>query len=175
MAQEIQSGLHVIQEIRACYDESKPRLWYPRVSLAWLGVTPTMVSFDEGGTFLDESLPDEPNLLSEREALQGIAERTYSEDQDDDYVKRLTTKKPRIIGRPFSARWFRSLIYSTWNHPKALRARLRLSRLLKSLEGSPHLRHAFKNAAGVALLGLPAFLASDTSGAFLPTCSIYIV
>ncbi|KAF9451224.1 hypothetical protein P691DRAFT_724576 [Macrolepiota fuliginosa MF-IS2] len=164
MAQELQFGLRVMQEIRECHDKSKPRLWHPRPSLAWLGVTPSMVSTDEAGTFLDENTLEIPNLLSEPEALQGIAEHTYNDDRDNGYIKNLTTKEPRITGRRFSARWFRSLVYSTWNHPKALKARMRLSRFLKALEGSPHIRHAFKNGVGVALLSLPAFLADDAPG-----------
>ncbi len=164
MAQEIQSALRLMQEIGTCYNESKPRLWHPRFSLAWLGVTPTMISTDEAGTFLDGGTREESTILSEHEALQGIAELACDEDQEEDYIKRLTSKKRRTTGRPFSAMWLTSLVYSVWNHPRILKIRLRLSRFLKSLEGSPHLRHAFKNAAGVSLLSLPAFLASDAPG-----------
>lgn len=171
MAQELQFGLTTMQDIRVCHDESRLRLWHPRFSLAWLGVTPTMVSTDEGGTFLDDDTPGEANVLSETEALEGIAERTFLGGQDDDYIKHLTTKKARITGSPLSTTWFKSLFYSTWNHPKTLKSRLRLSRSLKSLQRSPHLRHAFKNGAGVALLSLPAFMAIDNSGEFEPPYS----
>ncbi|KAJ3567123.1 hypothetical protein NP233_g6565 [Leucocoprinus birnbaumii] len=166
MAQEIQFGLRVVNEVRSCFDESRPRLWYPRFSLAWLGVTPTVVSHEDAGTFLDEGTPEESSLLSDREALQGIAERTYNgyRDEHENYIERLTVKKNRVTGRPFSPEWFRSLIQSNWNHPKMLRARLRLSKVTRAFKQSAHLRHAFKNAAGVALLGLPAYLGNGTPG-----------
>lgn len=164
MAQEIQPTLRLMQEITTCYNESKSRLWHPRFSFAWLGATPTMVSTDEAGTFLDEGVREESTILSEREALQGIAELAYDKDQDDDNIRRLANKKRQIMGRPCFARWLSLLVYLVWNHPRILKNRLRLSKFLKSLERSPHLRHAFKNAAGVALLSLPAFLASDAPG-----------
>jgi hypothetical protein len=164
MTQEIQFSLRVVTEVRASFDESRPRLWYPRFSLAWLGVTPTAVSIEGSGTFLDEGIPEESNLLSEREALQGIAERTSTGSDDENYMERLTAKRSRITGRPFSLTWFKSLIYSNWNHPRTLRARLRLSKITRSMKQSPHLQHAFKNGAGVALLSLPAFLERDAPG-----------
>lgn len=166
MAQEIQFSLRVVKEVRACFDESRPRLWYPRFSLAWLGVTPTVVSHEEGGTFLDEGIPEESSLLSEREALQGIAERTYNgfRREHENYIDRLTAKRSRITGRLFSPEWFKSLIHSNWNHPKTLRARLRLSKVSRAFKQSAHLRHAFKNAAGVALLSLPAYLGGNSPG-----------
>lgn len=66
----------------------------------------------------------------------------------------------------FSVRGVYSLPYRLWNLPAVLRFRSRLSRIIRSIQRSSHLRHAFKNAAGVALLSLPAFLASDSSGMF---------
>lgn len=125
-----------------------------------------MVSMDEGGTFLDVDTPEESLLLSEREVLQAIAEHTDKENEsdDEDHIKYLNYKRRKIRGRLCSNQWFRSLLYSSWNHPKTLRARLRLSRFTKSLERSPHLRHAFKNAIGVALLSLPAYLERDAPG-----------
>ncbi|KXN87739.1 hypothetical protein AN958_08215 [Leucoagaricus sp. SymC.cos] len=117
-----------------------------------------------GGNFLDEDVTEESSLLSEREALQGIAERTYDGGDDEDYTRRLTIKRQKTRGRIGSSEWFKSVFFSHWNHPKTLKARLRLSEISRSLERSPHLRHALKNAGGVALLSLPAYLASGTPG-----------
>jgi hypothetical protein len=164
MAQEVQSGLTTTQEIRIRYEESRLRLWHPRLSSAWLGVSPTMATTDEGGTFLDADTPEEPGALSEPEALQGIAERAALDIPDEDYLTNFTTKQTRIIGTPLSAMWLKSLVSSVWNRPKTLRTRLLLSKLVRDLRRSPHFHHAFKNGMGVALLSLPIFLPTEAAG-----------
>ncbi|XP_006458411.1 hypothetical protein AGABI2DRAFT_199986 [Agaricus bisporus var. bisporus H97] len=82
MAQEVQSGLSTTQDIRTRYEESRLRLWHPRLSSAWLGVSPTMATIDEGDTFHDVDTPEEPGVISEPEGLQGIAERVALEVPD---------------------------------------------------------------------------------------------
>lgn len=164
MAQEVQSGLSTTQDIRTRYEESRLRLWHPRLSSAWLGVSPTMATIDEGDTFHDVDTPEEPGVISEPEGLQGIAERVALEVPDENYLAGFSTKRTGIIGTPLSAMWLKSLVASTWNHPKTLRARLWLSKVVKNLRRSPHFHHALKNGIGVALLSLPIFLPTEAAG-----------
>ncbi|PCH39251.1 hypothetical protein WOLCODRAFT_167862 [Wolfiporia cocos MD-104 SS10] len=51
-----------------------------------------------------------------------------------------------------------------WSLPWMLRARIRLATAHRAIVHSTHLRHAMKNAVGVALLSLPAFMSPDSTG-----------
>jgi hypothetical protein len=123
-----------------------------------------MAISDEGGTFLDADTPEETGVLSEPEALQGIAEQTAFDNSSETYSAPFTIKHTSVIGTPLSALWLKSLVSSTWNRPKTLRIRLLLSRLFKDLRRSPHFHHALKNGLGVALLSLPTFLHTEGTG-----------
>ncbi|KAF8061449.1 hypothetical protein FPV67DRAFT_1703736 [Lyophyllum atratum] len=152
MAQTMRNALNEAQNILVLYTTSNVRLWYPRFSLAWLGVPPSMMFIEERGLVMDEEIQDVA-ATSPQEALQGIAEQESPAASATLPKKRATTMENYL---PSYA--------SIWNNPRTLAARLLLSRFLKSVEHSPHLRHAFKNAVGIAILSIPAFLPVTSLG-----------
>ncbi|TFK72565.1 hypothetical protein BDN72DRAFT_836131 [Pluteus cervinus] len=151
MARELQYALEICIDAIAAFEQSSLRLWYPRLTLAWLGMTPSTITLDERGSFLDEITPEMRTALTKEEALQAVAERGYT-------TLRCENTKLALEGRVLSLAWLCSLAYYAWNCPRVLRGRLEISRTLKATQHSPHLHHAFKNAAGVAFLSIPAFL-----------------
>ncbi|TFK42866.1 hypothetical protein BDQ12DRAFT_644760 [Crucibulum laeve] len=163
IAYEMRKAMHVAEDILVAYNNASLRMWYPRFSLAWLGVTPNTVPPDEDGTIIEEAAPDvtSPSVL---EKMQGITEQTYDvSSTQKDYVK-IVVKKPKMTGKPLSLQWWQSLVFLVWNNPRMMVARLTLDGTLRALHHSPHLHHAFKNAVGIAILGIPAFLPQDSSG-----------
>ncbi|RDB24188.1 Uncharacterized protein C26F1.08c [Hypsizygus marmoreus] len=159
MAHDVRNALNATEAILALHTTSSLRLWHPRLSLAWLGVTPSTVILEERGVFVGEAIHEPATTLSQDEALQGIAETSES------LPPRVLEKSLRKQQGPvFSAGWFHSVAYHVWNNSRTLRGRLVLSGYLRSVEHSPHLRHAFKNAAGISILSIPAFLPIDSPG-----------
>ncbi|KAF9002047.1 hypothetical protein BDQ17DRAFT_1357989 [Cyathus striatus] len=155
IAHEMQHALNITGDIIDTYNQSALRLWYPHFSLAWLGVAPSTILVDEDGSFLDEEISDVGTTsLSTQEVIQGIAE----------HASPTAAKRPKLVGKLMSAAWWRSLVYILWNHPRVLTFRLALSRAFRAINHSPHLRHAFKNAAGVTILAIPAFLSPGSQG-----------
>ncbi|GAW05453.1 hypothetical protein LENED_007312 [Lentinula edodes] len=61
---------------------------------------------------------------------------------------------------------FNKIIWSLWNHPIILQARLKLHELVMSFKKSSRIdiKHAFKNALGVSMLAIPAFLPASSAG-----------
>jgi hypothetical protein len=163
MAHDMQHALDATEDIVAAYSVSNLRLWYPRFSLAWLGARPSTFVLDERGIFLDEEIPDLASRMSREETNQGIAEH-YSASEP--LTHSLVTKTAKPKGNPLTPLWYYSLARRVWNHRRTMRARLSLSNSIRSIEHSPHLRHAFKNAAGVAILSIPAFLPTTSSGIY---------
>lgn len=161
MAQEVLHALNICGDVVSTYETSRLRLFYPRLSLAWLGVAPSTGIMDERGTYLDDETQVIATSLTAEETLQGIVERGYTSLQCDDGSK---IANPHAEAHPISVAWLVSLVDSTWNYPAILRSRLSLSATLKAVQHSPHLQHAFKNAAGVAILSIPAFLPIDSAG-----------
>ena len=88
MAQEMGRALKVAHQVAALYEESSTRLWYPRISLQWLGVPPgPFISDDAGdlvyasGGTIDGDLQTDAGAderLTVMEARQGLAERAYT-------------------------------------------------------------------------------------------------
>ena len=89
MAHEMGRALRVAENVAARYEESATRLWYPRISLQWLGVPPgqfisddhnELVYASEGGA--DDSgsggggVADVDERLTAIEAKQGFAEHS---------------------------------------------------------------------------------------------------
>lgn len=158
MSRELQYAIEICFDAIKSFEESSLRLWYPRLTLAWLGVTPSTIISDERGGFLDEETPEMTTALTKEEEFQAVAERGYTTLQCED------TKPITLEGHLLSFTWFLSLLFYAWNCPRILRGRLKASRILKSLQSSPHLHHALKNALGVALLSIPAFMPIDSPG-----------
>ncbi|KAF8892705.1 hypothetical protein BD779DRAFT_1436676 [Infundibulicybe gibba] len=163
MAQETHRALRVGEKVAGTYESSPLRLWHPRFSLAWLGVSPTTIILDERGTFLDNEPPDAASTLSFEETLQGIAERSHALSNSNRIDTKASIKLSQAKKTFSFTRAYKS-ISSLWNHPRVIQARLALSRCTRSLQHSPHLRHAFKNAVGVSLLSIPGFMPANSAG-----------
>ncbi|KDQ33705.1 hypothetical protein PLEOSDRAFT_1031053 [Pleurotus ostreatus PC15] len=181
MAHEMKHALYLCKKLTALHEVSSPRLWHPHFSWAWLGAAPSTFIMEERGAILDQDSPDPQaeTALSLTETLQGISENQYPTDQPDDndpdgYPDSSPDDTPevlrrrRIHGRVMSVRWMASVIHHVWNYAAVLRTRLKVSRVLRAVQHSPNLRHAIKNAGGIVLLSLPAFLPTDSPGASIP-------
>lgn len=179
MAQEILIALQVAQRFATCYENSRPRLWHPRLSLAWLGVPPGPYISDDPNAqnaLLTQSdgtvTPVADNNYTAPEWKQGLREHAYGVDVRRSAMKtarmRATRKDSEDRDPKHGERgWVCNLshwIHYAWSSTKTLRFRIRLWRVLKATQRSSHLRHALKNACGVALLSLPAFLPPSTGG-----------
>lgn len=104
-----------------------------------------------------EDQPHETNLTVE-EAREGVEEYKFTiPDEDAKSIGGSTLQK---VSRANPA----ALIRRTWRSARMVRTRLLLSGWERAIHHSPHLRHAFKNAAGVALLSLPVFLSGASLG-----------
>ncbi|KAI0798119.1 hypothetical protein C8Q75DRAFT_709584 [Abortiporus biennis] len=181
MTHQTRLALKIAEHLITEYKTSKTRLWYPSVSLAWLGVAPCPSISDDPSTFLvpntlQEQLvsasdsPSNPALassfestnLSSSERRQGLAEqalrlssfKTYSLSQEGGHVSFYTRLENSI-----------SILLSwIWNNDTSLKLRLWSWKIHRKVKHSRHLRHALKNAIGVALLTFPAFMPIGTGG-----------
>ncbi|KAL0578438.1 hypothetical protein V5O48_003537 [Marasmius crinis-equi] len=165
MAHECMHAVKVAESILKTYETGRAKLWHPRFTLAWLGAAPPTIVLEERGAPAEEALSHQSRTeLSTEEAREGISE------QDDFVHGDKRDKRPhlfiaaRLQGRTLSPAWFRSLIGYVWGHPRTISMRLSLSRVLRSITHSNHLKHALKNSIGVTLLSLPAFLPDDSPG-----------
>ncbi|KZT66828.1 hypothetical protein DAEQUDRAFT_729793 [Daedalea quercina L-15889] len=183
MAQEMRTALQVADRMYVQYEESRVRLWYPRISLAWLGVAQRNYISDSGDAAVQiqaaapktgwETPNDGEANLTLAETAEGLIERGYSLGSPVLGNSRLPGGLSfSILGAKERAgkgrkRWaFLSLpdfVAWLWSQSWVLRLRLRLARGYRSVTHSQHLRHATKNAIGVAVLSLPAFLPSNNS------------
>ncbi|KDQ53035.1 hypothetical protein JAAARDRAFT_61594 [Jaapia argillacea MUCL 33604] len=165
MANEMRRGLRIAEGICEGYETSRTRLWFPRISYAWLGVSPrTFIMQEEtDGIPLEYTVSDASGGMSAAEAKEGLAEQAYSRAHRSfpniNVVPSAGVTRMRMSWRlPFA------LIYLMWTHSFVIYFRLRLSRLLRSAQHSSHLRHALKYAGGVAILSIPAFLPLGSPG-----------
>lgn len=158
MGTEVQKALHVCTRMIALYESSSYRVWYPRISIAWLGLPPRSSMFDEQEAIPVEHHPPETNLTVE-EAREGVEEYNRPiPDQDAKSEGGSTLKKVGARANPAA------VIRRIWRSARVVQIRLQLSGWERAIHHSPHLKHAFKNAAGVALLSLPVFLPPGSSG-----------
>jgi len=165
MGTEVQKALQLCTRMIALYESSTYRVWLPRISIAWLGLPPRSLMFDEQEATPVEHRPHETNLAA-KEAREGVEE--YNRPIPDEDVKSEggSTLKRASLANPVM------VIRRIWRSAWVVQTRLRLSGWERAIHHSPHLQHAFKNAAGVALLSLPVFLSpgySGTSTLRLPT------
>lgn len=188
MAHEMKHALYLCKKLTALHEASSPRLWHPHFSWAWLGAAPSTFIMEERGAILDEDSPDPQaeTALSLTETLQGISENQYPADQPDDtdpdrYANNDPDDTPevlrrrRIHGRVMSVRWMASVVHHVWNYAAVLRTRLKVSRALRAVQHSSHLRHAIKNSGGIVLLSLPAFLPTDSPGASISLVAVVLI
>ncbi|KAH7908025.1 Fusaric acid resistance protein-like-domain-containing protein [Hygrophoropsis aurantiaca] len=170
MAYDTSHTLQVVQRIASHHEASPLRLWHPRLSLQWLGVAHRSFVVDDHGVQLDNDGAVEPDTtLSADEVRQGIAsfdEPPQKHEKDGMNYFCVVGTESNSVSKHFQHRIRRpSLLLSwLWNHPRTLRARLGFSKIVRDTQHSSHLRHALKNAAGVAFLSFPAFLPETSAG-----------
>lgn len=170
MAHEMHHALQISFNIACLHENSRPRLWHPRFSWAWLGVAPSTFILDERSTILADEISDRDTNLSPEETRQGLFEHydvSNIPDKDISLSIPIAEKIPGVGKKsayrlPF--RNIRIMITRVWRVRRVLRLRLGLSKIIRAIQHSSHLRHALKNAAGVGLLGFPAFLPTNSAG-----------
>lgn len=158
MANSMRHTIHIVEDVVSFYETSPIRLYYPRFTAAWLGVAPASIIHEDGEQVTDQA--DTPVYMNMSETLENLTIQNIDEDDED------LPRKKRIVasGHPLSYRWWSSLLRSAWNQRATMRYRLIFSEVLRSLLHSSHVKHALKNALGVALLSIPAFLANGSPG-----------
>ncbi|KAK1229061.1 hypothetical protein PQX77_007877 [Marasmius sp. AFHP31] len=157
MAHESVHALKVAESILDAYETSRPKLWHPRFTLAWLGAASPAIVLEDRGAPPEESFSHQARTdISTEETKAGLSERGDLLVHDD--KRRHAFISPSFYGRTLSCQRIKSLFTYGWNHPSTMSTRLTLSRVFRSIAHSNHLKHAFKNSIGVALLSLPAFL-----------------
>ncbi|KAH8983677.1 hypothetical protein EDB86DRAFT_2811253 [Lactarius hatsudake] len=153
MAEEMHNALIVVDKVLLLHSTSRTRLWYPRLSLAWLGIAPPTI-IDDIHVTLDDDDPgrfeDEHNM-SMAEAREGLSE--LARWREATWYSRPSSPEPNEI-------FHRKVIYG----PRITRFRLIFATCVRGVARSSHLQHAIKNSIGVALLSLPAFLPTGSSG-----------
>lgn len=170
MAHEVHHALQISHTIVNLHQTSPRRLWHPHFSLAWFGVAPRTFILDERSTLVAEEIPDIDTNLSPEEARQGLAEHygvaniPSSISLSIPIAEKSDPGPGRKYSYRFSVRQFHLVIPWVWRARGVLRIRLGLSKVVRAILHSSHLRHALKNAAGVALLSLPAFLPPESRG-----------
>jgi hypothetical protein len=151
MSQEIQHALDAAMALVVEHNQSRARLWLPHLSLAWLGVAPRYVLLDYAQDEVAAARDDERDLSS-TEASQGVRETEHDVET--------MRKTPHVSLFTLRA----ALLREAWSSRRSLKMRLALSGMLRSFRESPHVKHALKNAAGVAALTFPAFLPLGSVG-----------
>jgi hypothetical protein len=170
MAHEMHHALQISFNIACQHENSRPRLWHPRFSWAWLGVAPRTFILDERSAILDDEISDRDTNLSLEETRQGLVEHygvSNIPDKDVSLSIPIAEKIPGVGKKSayqFSFRDIRLILTRVWRVRRVLRLRLGLSKIIRAIQHSSHLRHALKNAAGVGLLGFPAFLPTNSAG-----------
>jgi hypothetical protein len=157
MGTEVQRALQVCTRMITLYESSTYRIWHPRISIAWLGLPPRSLMFDEQEAIPVEDRPHESNLTVE-EAREGVEEYKYPVPDEDAKSEGGSTLKKVARANPAA------IIRNIWRSARVVEIRLLLSNWERAVHHSPHLQHALKNAAGVALLSLPIFLSPESSG-----------
>ncbi|KAH7881894.1 Fusaric acid resistance protein family-domain-containing protein [Phlebopus sp. FC_14] len=169
MAYDTNHVLQISQRIAARYDASDHRLWFPRLSLQWLDVAPRTFLIDEYSTPVLQE-PSEPTpTLPDDQLTQDMA--SFEEPsiavarEKGSHTTNLPRPPPTSKYTPFILTRFGHRFFTRkWNHRWTLRVRLAASKIIINVKRSSHVHHAVKNAIGMAILSIPAFLPSDSSG-----------
>ena len=155
MANEMHRALLVAGRILDLHKTSRTRLWYPRLSWAWLGIAPpTIISDDRDRVMSDDNHPERfenENRLSMAEAREGLSELVRWRESN------LSAPITPSHGSKFASKEslrLRNVMYG----PRITQLRLLLATCVRAVSHSSHLQHAVKNSIGVMLLSLPAFL-----------------
>jgi hypothetical protein len=161
MANEMRRALLVADKILDLHNTSQTRVWYPRLSWAWLGIAPpTVIGDDRDRVMSDDNDPErfeDENRLSVTEAREGLSELVRWREAN------LSKPISSSLGSKFTSReslQLRSIIYGS----RITRVRFLFAACIRAIRHSSHLQHAVKNSIGVMLLSLPAFLPADSPG-----------
>jgi len=161
MATEMHRALLIAEKILHLHNTSSTRLWFPRLSWAWLGMAPpTIVGDDRDRVMSDDNDPqlfENENRLSMAEAREGLSEQARWRDST------LSAPIFPYSGARFTSREslrLRNIIYG----PGIIRLRLLFAKCVRAVTHSSHLQHAVKNSIGVMLLSLPAFMPRGSPG-----------
>jgi len=167
MAREIHRALHVAENCLLQYGRDPARLWHPKFGNIWVGMLQPTIILEARGQVAPTAGNGQPrNALSNEETQEGVAERRYSNTVDDMENVRAQLTKSSVHGKVGSPEWLWSLCSGAWNLRRVLRIRLLVSKAIRSVQHSPHLKHAFKNAACISLLAISAFMPVESSGQF---------
>lgn len=203
MSDDMLCALQISHAVACLYENSSHQLWLPHLSWSWLGAAPRTFISEEKSTLAVEEMMDmdamhspesqeilivhapmpamDTGELSEK-SRQGMVKRYGTTNaSDEDLAMSVPLVQKAMINVDctpvyrFTWRHFYLALPWAWGTPFALRIRLRISKALKSIKHSSHLRHALKNTVGVALLSIPAFLPPDSKGRWLSYSSRYIL
>jgi hypothetical protein len=160
MANEMRRALRVADSILDLHNTSQTRVWYPRLSWAWLGIaSPTVIGDDREHVMSDDHDPERfevEHRLSVSEAREGLSELVRWREAN---LSRISTS----LGSKFTSReslQLRGIVYG----PKITRLRFLFAACIRAIRHSSHLQHAVKNSIGVMLLSLPAFMSRGSPG-----------
>lgn len=172
MAQEMRHALRVAENLLLLYNEPHSRIWLPRLSLSWLGVPPRPLIAEDVAP--PPPMPDSSansvfegeTCVSRSERKQGVAEQRFALGR----MRSIELEEQLGEGEKAKRRLSDLVTYTStffmwlWSNDTTLQLRIRLWSFHRSLKGSSHLRHALKNAVGVALLTFPAFMPAESHG-----------
>ena len=162
MATEMHRALLIAEKILHLHNTSSTRLWFPRLSWAWLGIAPpTIIGDDRDRVMSDDNDPqlfENENRLSMAEAQEGLSELARWRENSSLSALIFPHSSARFTSRE-SLR-LRNIIYG----PTITRFRLLFARCVRAVTHSSHLQHAVKNSIGVMLLSLPAFMPRGSPG-----------
>ncbi len=160
MANEMRRALRVADRILDLHNTSQTRVWYPRLSWAWLGIaSPTVIGDDREHVRSDDHDPErfeDDHRLSVSEAREGLSELVRWREAN---LSRTSTS----LASKFTSRdslHLRSIVYG----PRMTRLRFLFAACIRAIRHSSHLQHAVKNSIGVILLSLPAFMSKGSPG-----------
>lgn len=171
MAHEMRIALNIAQRFADQYDSSRSRLWFPHLTLAWLGVPPGSFISDDPNVLLNsasrDDIPDLNTEYGEAEFKQGFKEQVYRTDVRKTAAKAAMMRMSKGVNHgegEDKSSWYQELSGLFWTNRKALKLRLQAWRYLQGVRHSSHLRHAVKAAVGVAVLTFPAFMSRESPG-----------
>ncbi|KZT03579.1 uncharacterized protein LAESUDRAFT_659459 [Laetiporus sulphureus 93-53] len=178
MAHEMRTALQIAERMYNEYEESHVRLWYPHISLSWLGVPPrALISDDRDATLQIRASVDHTPWtedadvnLTTTETHEALAEMGYTigEKRLPSGLSYSTLTKENVDGKRKRKRscWLSlsAPFADLWALPWMLRFRIMTARVNRAVLHSNHLHHAIKNAIGVAILCFPAFMPPDSRG-----------
>nr|VWO99075.1 ATP-dependent RNA helicase CshA (EC [Ganoderma boninense] len=183
MTQEMGKALQVARQVATLYEESRTRLWHPRISLQWLGVPPgPFISDDSGDLVFNAGIDDGTGANGETderltmlEVQQGLAEHAYSFTLHKGkplpagglsaarykvYAATSLSKMELRLNdaRVWSWRFWSGSVGRLWASERMLRFRVWLSKRYRAFQHSSHWKHGLKYAFGTVIAAVYAYV-----------------